>query len=403
MRVDALIFGGGAAGLWLLDELVRTGRRALLVESRAIGHGQTVASQGLIHGGLKYTLQGLLTPSATSIRDMPELWRECLAGRRQPNLRDARLRSDCCHLWRTDGISARIGMIGARFGLKVAAQTLDTGERPPVLAACPGTVARLDEQVISPASFLAELSASNRERILLADPAAISFEIDGPGNVRSVQVADPRGGDPLAITPHRVVFTAGAGNAACRAQVRLPSEAMQLRPLHMVLARGPLPWLNGHCVDGAKTRVTITSDRDAAGRTVWQIGGQLAEDGVKWDESTLVAKAAAELRETIPGLDLAGVEFATYGIDRAEGRTESGKRPDTLQVLSEGNVITAWPTKLVLAPQLASDVAALIPAVSTESPAIQALAHWPRPAIAPSPWEIARRWYTADERAQRAA
>ena len=80
MRCDAVIFGGGIAGLWLLDELRRGGYSAVLLESRALGSGQTVASQGIIHGGLKYTLSGMLTKSAANISEMPGLWRECFAG-----------------------------------------------------------------------------------------------------------------------------------------------------------------------------------------------------------------------------------------------------------------------------------------------------------------------------------
>ena len=404
MRVDALIFGGGAAGLWLLDELVRSGREAVLVESCGLGDGQTVASQGIIHGGLKYTLQGLLTSSAASIRDMPPLWRECLSGTRLPNLSGTRLRSDGCYLWRTDGIGSRLGMFGARFGLKVSPQSLDAAERPAVLAACPGTVARLDEQVISPASFVGALAAPHRGRILLIeDPHAIAFGISGPGQVTLVQLANPGGGEPITLRPDRVVFTAGAGNAALRSRVGLSVEVMQRRPLHMVLARGPLPRLNGHCVDGTKTRVTITSDTDSAGRTVWQVGGQLAEDGVALDEAKLVTRAAAELRETLPGIDLSRVELATYRVDRAEGSTEGGKRPDTFRVLAEGNVITAWPTKLVLAPQLALEVAAAIPVGGALGSVCSAFEDWPRPQVARPPWESSRRWHAADERSQRAA
>jgi len=66
IELDAVIFGGGAAGLWILDELRRAGLAILLLEGgrRGLGSGQTIASQGIIHGGLKYTLAGLLTPSA---------------------------------------------------------------------------------------------------------------------------------------------------------------------------------------------------------------------------------------------------------------------------------------------------------------------------------------------------
>ena len=51
LPVDVVIFGGGAAGLWTLDELHRAGRSVVLLESGDLGAGQTIASQGIIHGG----------------------------------------------------------------------------------------------------------------------------------------------------------------------------------------------------------------------------------------------------------------------------------------------------------------------------------------------------------------
>src|SRR5262245_44923203 len=149
MDMDVVIFGGGAAGLWLLDELVRRGQNVVLLEANALGTGQTVAAQGIIHGGLKYTLQGMLTKSATSIREMPAIWRECLDGRREPNLSGVRRRADNCFLWQTDSLRSRLGILGAQFGLRVTPQTVAAEERPELLRSCPGTVARLPEQVIS--------------------------------------------------------------------------------------------------------------------------------------------------------------------------------------------------------------------------------------------------------------
>ena len=75
-RVDVLILGGGGAGLWLLDDLHRQGYSAALVEASSLGSGQTIASQGIIHGGLKYALNGKAAGSAAkAIRDMPLRWR----------------------------------------------------------------------------------------------------------------------------------------------------------------------------------------------------------------------------------------------------------------------------------------------------------------------------------------
>lgn len=395
MQLDAVIFGGGVAGLWLLDELVRRGCAVLLLESGELGGGQTVASQGIIHGGLKYTLKGLLTRSAASIREMPDVWRDCLAGRRVPDLTDTPVRSEFCYLWRTESLRSRLGMIGAKAGLRVAPKELCRDERPAVLAECPGTVARLDEQVISPAHLVANLAAPHRGRILKIDAGrGTAFETAGPGQVTAIRLTDPVSGKSIELRPLHVIFAAGAGNAELRRRVGLAAEAMQRRPLHMVMLRGDLPRLNGHCVDGAKTRVTITSDVDSSGRTVWQVGGQLSEEGVGLDGPDLIARARSELQAVIPGLDLSQVEWATYRIDRAEGRTKSGKRPETVQVLREGNTITAWPTKLALAPiltqQIADPIEPKTPGADFDS---EWLSGWPSPTVAPPPWETRRQWH----------
>lgn len=395
-QLDVLIFGGGAAGLWLLDALGRRGARALLLESDRLGSGQTIAAQGIIHGGLKYTLQGLLTPSAVQIREMPALWRECLAGRRQPDLSRTRIRSDRCHLWRTDSLTSRLGLFGARVGLRVAPQLLADNDRPAVLAGCPGPVALLEEQVIAPDSLLENLFSRNASRILEVDPLGIAIENDSSGRVRAVRLSDSLTGSRLDLAPAHVVLAAGKGNAELRRQMGLGEQVMQCRPLHMVLLRGDLPELNGHCVDGATTRVTVTSDRDRAGRTVWQVGGQIAEIGVGLDERSLILHTKAEIEATIPRLDLNHVEWATYRVDRAEGATPQGNRPETVQLLRERNVLTAWPTKLALVPALAEQILAEIEPFGSDSTrdSIE-LENWPRPRVATLPWDAVRTWYSS--------
>lgn len=400
MRIDALIFGGGAAGLWLLDELSRRGVPALLLEARALGSGQTVASQGILHGGLKYTLQGLLTKSAAHVRDMPAVWRECLAGEREPRLTQTPLRAEHCYLWRTDRFASRMGIIGAKFGLRVAPQNVPAEERPPVLRDCPGRVAKLNEQVISPAGFLADLAARNRDRILRIDAAnGLAFDLRGPGVVDAVHLTNPDDGETIVLRSQRVVLTAGAGNAELRGRLGLSTAAMQRRPLHMVMLRGNLPVLNGHCVDGRTTRVTITSDVDSACRTVWQVGGRIAEDGVRLAASDLIRHAKSELQATIPGIDLSAAEWGTYRIDRAEGTTRHNRRPETFQVLCEGTTLTAWPTKLVLAPKLAETLAGhfAVPGAPADCDP-SALHHWPRPGVALPPWERETDWRSPADR-----
>jgi glycine/D-amino acid oxidase-like deaminating enzyme len=390
---DLVIFGGGIAGLWLLDEASRAGYSCILIEANSLGEGQTIASQGIIHGGLKYTLDGLLSPSAGSIREMPDVWRSCLLGHREPDLRNAALRAEFCHLWRTGGLMSKLGIIGARVGLRVAPIRLDAVDRPQALAECPDDVFRLDEQVVEPHSLLAALAERRREHII-AVPAELAVpNLSGSaGNVTEHEIRDGPTGRSVALRATSVIFAAGAGNAGLRKRVGLSSETMQRRPLHMVMLRGPLSVLNGHCAEGARTRITVTTVTDAADRIVWQVGGQLAEDGVVMDRDALIAHARREISACIPGVDLGCVEWATYRVDRAEPATETGARPARAFARREGNVITAWPTKLALVPQLAGDVMKLLEPPGGREVDFAVLDSWPRPLVAAPPWETETTW-----------
>ena len=401
-RPDVVIFGGGVAGLWLLDELVRRGHDAVLLEASRLGSGQSIAAQGIIHGGLKYSLAGSTTGSALGVKQMPGVWADCLAGRRDPDLGDVTVRSQTCLLWRGKSLGSRLGFLGARLGLEVTPRMIPPGERPDVLVDHSGSVAVIDEQVIDPASLLASLAARHPHRLFLYDPVHTDWRLAGPGQVVELRIRHPWDSLPgatLQIAPRSVVLAAGSGNAMLRERAGLATGAMQRRPLHMVMVRGEagrLPELCGHQVDGAHTRMTITSSVDPAGRTVWQLGGQVAEDGVSMGRRELVAHAARELAEVLPGLDLVPLQATSYRVDRAEAATQDGRRPANLSLLVDGNTITAWPTKLALAPALAEQVAGALdhlpsPAVAGVSVDLEAI-DWPRPEVAQPPWETATDW-----------
>jgi len=400
MKIDAVILGGGVAGLWLLDEIVRQNYSAILLEAFELGSGQTVASQGIIHGGLKYSLKGKLTSSAKNISEMPSIWRKCLQGEREPNLSSVKLRSQYCHLWRTNSLRSKLGMFGARFGLRVLPEAISFDQRPKVLKHCPGEVTLLKEQVLSPESLVKFFLKKHHNRILKIDAdKGVNWETSSIGHVKKIVLCNTNHQSKMQMEPVRTIFTAGAGNATLREQVGLSGEKMQRRPLQMVMVRGNLPILNGHCVDGMKTRITITTDEDSNGRTVWQVGGQLAETGVSMVETELIKLAKNELKETLPGMEFDGLEWTTYCVDRAEGATAAGLRPDTVQILQEGNTITAWPTKLVLAPVLAEEICKLVASnapVNSDTNIVEFFKDWLRPNVAPPPWETAAKWFSRD-------
>ena len=403
MHMDVLIFGGGSAGLWLLDNLTQTGYSTLLLEAGHLGQGQTISSQGIIHGGLKYTLTGLLTASANNIKEMPGIWRRCLMGQSYPQLTRTEVKSEYCYLWRTESISSQIGMISAKFGLRVTPKSLKPDQRPAILADCPGDVAWLEEQVIDAHSFLADLANQHYDQIYQIDAnKGLRFDCYSPGKVSAVHLRTPGAGGTWELKPKVIVFTAGAGNAGLRQKVGLSSETMQKRPLHVVMVRGALPQLNGHCVDGSKTRVTITSGEDKSGRTVWQLGGQVSESSMKLKPDRLIRHAYKELQAVLPDINLNNTEWATYRVDRAEGKTNSGLRPDAPTIDQEGNVITGWPTKLALAPILSQEIMQQIRPLCEPShhkisnEHTTALQHWPRPSVALLPWNRDIAWHAIE-------
>lgn len=378
IELDLVIFGGGCAGLWTLDAARRGGYSAVLLEAGLLGGGQTTWSQGIIHGGVKYTLSGAINPSAQAIRDMPAVWSRCLEGDAEPDLSEVALRSGACWMWRTASLRSKAAMIGARAGLRASASAVAPEDRPEILRRVKGTVALVEEPVIDPVSFTRVLAERNEGLIFAGGGGGTGVRQGEDGVVVAL-------GD-VELSARRVLFAAGAGNGVLRERVGLDPDAMQLRPLHMAMVRSPrLPMLNGHCVDGMSTRVTITAGRDGDGNAVWQLGGQIAERGVAMEPRELLRFARAELLAVLPELDLEGAAWASYRVDRAEGQA-GGVRPEDAVCLEDGPVITAWPTKLALAPRVAQRTLEMLGSVRTAAE-LSAMRGLPRPELAPAPWD----------------
>ena len=108
VSVDVLVIGGGIAGLWTHARLQQEGYKSVLLESDALGAGQTRFAQGIIHGGTKYALTGKLTASSEAVADMPSRWRACFEGKGELDLTQAELLSDAHYLWSTTSLTSRI-------------------------------------------------------------------------------------------------------------------------------------------------------------------------------------------------------------------------------------------------------------------------------------------------------
>ncbi len=397
---DIAIIGGGIAGLWTQAHLRARGNRVLLI-APTLGGGQTIASQGIIHGGVKYALGGISGDDSKAIAEMPEAWRQAMAGEAIVDLRKARLLSETCLLWTKAGVGARLMGAAAAKTIRAKPRRLGGEERPAAMrgAGRGVEVYALPEPVLDVASLVEALRGEGQAQG--AFPGEIGFEVAG-GHVREVRLGESR------VEVRGVVLAGGAGNGLLLEGLGgnhdgrvegVEGIAMQRRPLHMVMARriggdadarGELPEIFGHCVGMSPRPIaTITTGRDRAGRRVWWIGGQVAEDGVGMTREQLIEHAKKEVGACVPWVDLSGTEWATWRVDRAEGGT-GGRKPEGPTVFVAGNVVTLWPTKLAFAPKAAemveTEIAKLGVPKSGEGVGEEPLGLSP-PRVAAAPWD----------------
>jgi hypothetical protein len=390
---QVVIFGGGVAGLWLLDRLRQSGISALLFESNTLGGGQTGHSQGIIHGGMKYALQGTVTNEVQAMTDIPALWRHCLTGRGEINLSRVPVLSAYQYLWMPHHkwISRLTGFF-ANAALKSRVYSIAKDQYPSVFQhpAFKGEVCALDEIVINVPALVEEMASSNQEALYKIDPfTQESLQFDEQGRLRSVMITSEE--HSVEVTAQQFVFAAGAGNEFIVNSLDHPDLKMQRRPLHMVLVKMHDDYpLYAHCLGfGARPRLTITTHYMQDGACVWYLGGLLAEEGVGRDSETQIQMARKELVSLFPWIDFSQAQFASFMIDRAEPLQESGLKPDTCYMKMIQNVIVAWPTKLALAPKLAESVLNLLQQPQEAVPVFDgsALRNWPRPASVTPVWE----------------
>jgi len=375
--VDVAILGGGIAGLWLLARLKAAGYAALLIENKALGAGQTLASQGIIHGGLKYAIDLKLKQDSAALADMPARWRAALNGSGEIDLRGAKLAAENHLFWARRTLASRVaGFFGSKL-VRGRVEALDPADWPQALRDpdTVGAVYALDECVCDTSSLVSALAELHPGCIRAGET-----QIEDRGDYVALNVAG------RSVSAGLLISTAGAGNEALLPQLGFAPKAAQRRPLHQVLVRNAPALLWAHCFDTSdKPRVTITTHRLQDGTLVWNIGGLLAENGVQQSEAELIAAARVELATLLPKLDFSLSRFAGFRVDRAEGATESGHKPDGPVLQRKGRITLAWPTKLALAPQLADLVLAELPAPS--GAAQPDWPDWAAPGIAPPPWE----------------
>lgn len=341
-HTDIVIIGAGIAGLWVQRHLRALGYDVLLLEREAIGAGQTLASQGIIHSGLKYAFAGQVSSLAQSISAMPDLWRAALQGQGPVDLSSARMNAESQLLLVPSGLMGGLVKLVTKRVLGGSVREILKNEWPAAIkdGGFQGSLIYMDEPVLDVGSVIKALADDVR---LSADPMATLKD--------------------HGITAQKIIVTAAGSNAAIAASMGHDEGLQtQTRPLLMGLLK-PAPFeLYAHLVGASdKPVATITTHRRDDGTLAWYLGGGVAERAKESDPQDVIGAALAGLKKYLPGVDLSGVEWATLPIDRHEGKSDKdGWLPDTPTIHSAGNMLYCWPTKLTFAPLLSNRIVEIL-------------------------------------------
>ncbi|MDX1655350.1 MAG: FAD-dependent oxidoreductase [Candidatus Competibacteraceae bacterium] len=388
LDIDITLIGGGVSGLWLLSRLRELGYGVLLVEGHSLGAGQSLRAQGLVHDPCQPAGDPVRGPSRA---ELSQIWQRCLEGRGEVDLRAVQRLSGVQYQWFCPPRGFRPRLFG---GLRHSAfqgpgEALEREAYPPSLRhdRFRGQLYRLDEPVLDMGSLLEELARPHRQAMVLNQSHVVPAADGG----LTLRVSDR---DPVVVRSRRTIACAGANNGF------LSQTNMQLRPAQLVMVRGSgLPdSLNLHCLEADEEgpRLSIISQRDLAGRTVWYIGGRLAEEGGRSRSERHLHRVRRQLTALLPWVDFAGSEWSNTHVDWAEPRQRHRARPTQPGVSQLNRLITVWPVTLGMVPLMAEQVLKLLRQQDFQPRYrdLSLLDHWPRPLVGVRPWDDpGRQWH----------
>ncbi len=354
IKSDIVIIGSGVSGLWTHMHLSNQGYEVLSIDQSEVGGTQTMASQGMIHGGQRYTLLGQETDHSRRISEMPPRWERYLSAQEPPfNLEKVHILSDHQYMWTPGSLLSKVTGFLASKVMNSSVKKLSKTSWPKVFQEqekFSGNVYRMSEKVLDSESLARELKNNSKGSFKRA--SLVSVDMDN-GRVKSINV-DIGNDVECEIEASAYIFTAGTGNEiACQAMFK-DVQKTQRRPLRQLLVKGPSEHFYGHCIGtDDRPRATISSynSTDDGGKTkVWYIGGKVAEDVLNMSEGEAFCYAARELSQLFPQYSFNEFEWALFDVDRAEPKASSGFFHSSPELIGCDNAAIMWPMKLTYAP-----------------------------------------------------
>ena len=354
-RIDVAIVGGGIAGTWLLRLLSQQGYNAILLERNELGCGQTLASQGMIHGGLKYALTGLLSNESEAIAEMPFRWRNCLHSKEgEIDLRGTKILSNNYYMYS----ESKIGKLASFFASKALRGRIEKvahDDKPEVFNQFKGLLYKLNDLVLNTESLLRELLSGLEDRVFKLECSDKTVKKIDRGY--QLNLSDTK------IETDTLINCSGNGTQSLLETLNISEFNIQNRPLKQIIVDAPQD-LNmfAHCLtnlSSTEPRMTITTHQKKD-RKIWYIGGQLANEGAHLSDDVLIQKTKAELKQCVSWLKPKEESMKILAIDRVEPHTKNQRKPDEAFAERAQDFIQCFPTKLTLTPNLGDKIMLLL-------------------------------------------
>ena len=235
---DLIVIGGGITGAGILREAARLGLKTLLVERNDFASGTSSHSSKLIHGGLRYFVQGQIKMMQDSVQARQHLLRDGSPLVQPLGYLHA--------IYKDDKITPFIFELGIRTyailhgHLKVhqRLKLSDMGLYVPGMREQDLRAAFLfDESQTDDARLVLRVirEAVNRGAVALNYTSAAGLWRDEKGQVIGILATDSENREPIALRARAVVNATGAWADLIRQHIDMPSHLRPMRGSHLVI------------------------------------------------------------------------------------------------------------------------------------------------------------------------
>ena len=345
-----IIVGSGISALWTADLLDKSGYEVAVLEKDTVANSQTIASQGMIHGGTKYSLDGALTKATISISDMPNIWKEALRGNGKVNLSKSVIHSNYQLLWSADTVQSKLLSFFGSKAMSSKMRPINKKEHPLFNNKdFHGSLFKLNEIVVDVHSVASNFSNNLEGKIFKAKAKKILFS---DNDIVGIDTSKGK------LECDELILAAGEGNEEILEESNINSFPMQRRPLAMgmVFMKEKIPDIYGHFLGtSSRPRITI-STHYLNEKQILYIGGEVSESGVSLSDEDQKIQIDKFLREALSWIDLDIERIDVLRINRAETKNNKVLKPDSFFIGRKKGLMVCWPTKLAFAPLIAESI-----------------------------------------------